>query len=78
MDTHEHRVSLARLRRRRYAHARRTFHELHENHRSQIAADALVFSGALTMHFRASMAFLFSVCIRSYPRVRSAADTYGN
>jgi transposase len=29
------------------AHARRKFHELHENHRSQIAADALVFFGAL-------------------------------
>ena len=30
-----------------WAHARRRFHELHENHRSQIAADALVFCGAL-------------------------------
>jgi hypothetical protein len=29
------------------AHARRKFHDLHENHRSQIAADALVFFGAL-------------------------------
>ena len=29
------------------AHARRKFHELHENHRSQIAAEALVFFGAL-------------------------------
>jgi len=29
------------------AHARRKFHELHENHRSQVAADALVFFGAL-------------------------------
>jgi transposase len=29
------------------AHARRKFHELHENHRSQIAADALVFFAAL-------------------------------
>ena len=29
------------------AHARRKFHEIHENHRSQIAADALVFFGAL-------------------------------
>lgn len=29
------------------AHARRKFHELHENQRSEIAADALVFFGAL-------------------------------
>ncbi len=29
------------------AHARRKFHDLHENHRSQIAADALVLFGAL-------------------------------
>jgi transposase len=29
------------------AHARRKFHDLHENHRSEIAAEALVFFGAL-------------------------------
>ncbi|MDB5392899.1 MAG: transposase [Rhodospirillales bacterium] len=54
------------------AHARRKFHEVHENHRSQIAAEALVFFGALyDVETRADEQKLDAICRQNLRRQRA-------